>query len=236
MEKLGGFLFRWRGIVFPLIIVALAVISPPHLAHSSLDPLLIGLGLTVIIAGQSIRMLTIGWEYIERGGTDGKVSASRLVTGGMYAYCRNPMYVGNIVMVTGFLFVYGRLVAGIVGITCCALFYSAIVAREESFLQQKFGAEFTTYRARAPRWGIRLGLLMHDLGARATDVKTILLREYSTLSVTALCAVTLTTWRLKGENWEAVELAVLSVASGVVLGFYLTMRYLKTRRIVYAPR
>jgi phospholipid methyltransferase len=198
--------------------------------------LLIGLGLAVIISGQSIRVVTVGWDYIERGGSGGKVAASRLVTGGMYAYCRNPMYVGNLLMVAGFLFAYGRLVAGITGIACCALFYSAIVAREESFLQEKFGVEFTKYRARVPRWGFRLSPLLHDLKVRAIDVKAILLREYSTLSVTVLCALTMIAWRVKGEEWQAMELAVLSAGSGVVLGFYLTMRYLKTRRIVYAPR
>jgi protein-S-isoprenylcysteine O-methyltransferase Ste14 len=236
MKKLGSFLFRWRGTVFPLIIVMLAVLFPPRLAHSVFDQLMIGLGLAVILAGQSIRILTIGWDYIERGGKEGKVFASRLVTGGAYAYCRNPMYVGNILLVAGFLFAYGRLVAGIVGIACCALFYSAIVACEESFLQEKFGAEFTNYRARVPRWGIRLSPLLLDLRVRATDVKAVLLREYGTLSVTAICALTMTTWRVKGEEWQAMELAVLCAASGFVLGFYLTMLYLKRRRIVYAPR
>lgn len=234
MQKLGGFLFRWRGTVFPLVIVTLAVVFPPHVAHSALDQLLIALGLAVIVAGQSMRVLTIGWDYIERGGADGKVSASRLVTSGMYAYCRNPMYVGNILMVAGFLIVYGRLAAGILGIAFCVLFYSAIVACEEGFLQEKFGAEFTQYRALVPRWGGRQ--LLRNLAIRETNVKAILLREYSTLSVTALCALIMTTWRMKGEDWQAGELAVLSAASGVVLGFYLTMRYLKTRRIVYAPR
>lgn len=236
LQKLGSFLFRWRGMVFPLTIVTLAVLFPPRLAHSLFDQLMIGIGLAVIIAGQSIRILTIGWDYIERGGIDGKVFASRLVTGGVYAYCRNPMYVGNILMVAGFLFAYGRLVAGIAGIACCVLFYSAIVACEESFLQEKFGAEFTKYRACVPRWGFRLSPLLLDLRIRATDVKAILVREYSTLSVTAVCALTMTTWRVKGEEWQAMELAVLCAASGVVLGFYLTMRYLKRRRIVYAPR
>jgi protein-S-isoprenylcysteine O-methyltransferase Ste14 len=236
LERLGGFLFRWRGTVFPLTIVALAAMFPPRLAQAPLDLCLIGLGLAIIVTGQGLRALTIGWDYIERGGTGGKVFASRLVTGGIYAYCRNPMYVGNVLMVAGFLFVYGRLLAGVIGIACCALFYSAIVACEESFLQQKFGDEFTKYRSRAPRWGMRLRLLLHDLRTRATDVKAVLLREYSTLSVTAICAITMTVWRVKGEDWEAVELAVLSAASGVIFGFYLTMRYLKTRRIVHAPR
>jgi len=236
LQKLGDFLFRWRNVVFPLTIMAIAGIFPPRLAHSSFDQLLLGLGLAVIVAGQSTRVLTVGWDYIERGGSGGKVAASRLVTRGMYAYCRNPMYVGNLLLVTGFLFAYGRLLAGIVGIACCTLFYSAIVAREECFLQEKFGTEFTKYRTHVPRWGFRSSLLLHDLKVRAVDVKAILVREYSTLSVTALCALTITVWRVKGEQWQAMELAVLAAGSGFVLGFYLTIRYLKTRRIVYTPR
>lgn len=236
MQQLGAFLFRWRGVVLPVVILALAVAFPPHLAESSLDKTLLGVGLAVIFFGQGLRALTIGWDYIERGGAHGKVSASRLVTGGMYAYCRNPMYVGNILMVAGFLLVFGRLVAGLAGIVCCMLFYSAIVACEEAYLHEKFGADFSVYRDLVPRWGVRLRPLLNDLGVRATDVKAILLREYGTLSITALSAITITLWRLKGQTWSAAEVAVLAATSGIVLGFYLTMRYLKTRRIVYAPR
>lgn len=236
MSTLGRFLFRWRGIVFPLVILMLAVAFPPRLARSSLDQGVIALGLAVLIAGQGLRALTIGWDYIERGGKGGRVSASRLVTGGMYAYCRNPMYVGNLLLVAGFLLVFGRLGSAIIGLAACFLFYSAIVACEESFLQQKFGPEFSAYRARVPRWGIRIPALLREFKVRATDVKSILLREYSTLSVTTLSAGAIATWRLKGEAWDVIEVAVLCSLAGAVFGFYLTMRYLKTRRIVYAPR
>lgn len=236
MEKLGSFLFRWRGLVFPLVIVALALAFPPHLARTSLDQLLMGLGLSLVLVGQGLRILTIGWAYIERGGSYGKVSATRLVTTGMYAYCRNPMYLGNILLVSGFLLLFGRLIPGIVGLACCLLFYAAIVACEESFLHMEFGEGFAAYRARVPRWGIRVRALRNDIGLRSADMKTILLREYSTLSLTALCVLLLSLWRLKGEAWDPIELAILSGAGGGILGFYLTMRYLKTRRIVYSPR
>lgn len=236
VERLGRFLFRWRGLVFPLVIAALAIAFPPRLAQTPVEDVLMGLGLALILAGQSVRILTIGWAYIERGGAEGKVSASRLVTSGMYAYCRNPMYVGNILLVGGFLLLFGRLIPAVVGLACCLLFYAAIVACEEAFLHLKFGEEFVAYRARVPRWGIRLRALRQDIGIRSADMKIILVREYSTLSVTALGATFLSVWRLKGEAWSPVELAILCVASGVIAGFYLTMRYLKTRRIVYAPR
>jgi protein-S-isoprenylcysteine O-methyltransferase Ste14 len=236
VERFGRFLFRWRGVVFPLVIVSLAMAFPPRLAQTSLEESLLSFGLVLILAGQGLRVLTIGWAYIERGGAHGKVSANRLVTQGMYAYCRNPMYLGNILLVGGFLLLFGRVIPGIVGLAFCCFFYAAIVACEEAFLHLKFGEEFAAYRARVPRWGIRLRALRDDMGLRSADVKIILLREYSTLSVTALSALVLTVWRLKGETWSPVELAVLFMASGAILGFYFTMRYLKTRRIVYAPR
>jgi protein-S-isoprenylcysteine O-methyltransferase Ste14 len=236
LQKLGSFLFRWRGIVFPLVIVGLGATFPPRLAQTLPERLAIGLGLFVIIAGQSLRALTIGWDYIERGGDHGKVSASRLVTSGMYARCRNPMYVGNILLVAGFLLLFGRWVAGVAGMAFCLLFYRAIVACEERFLEEKFGDEFDAYRQRVPRWRIHLRPLAQTLRLRATDLKAVLLREYSTLSVTTLCALAITIWRLHGRAWHPIELTLLSTSCGIVLGFFLTIRYLKVRRILYVPR
>ena len=236
LTKVGRFLFRWRGVIFPAAILSMALAFPPRLASSRLDRLILELGLLIVMAGQALRILTIGWDYIERGGDHGRVSASRLVTAGMYALCRNPMYVGNILLVSGFLLVFGRIPAAVLGIAFCVFCYRAIVASEEAFLRQKFGEEFEAYCARVPRWHIRPLALIKAMRLRSTDMKSILLREYSTLSVTAFGAATLTIWRLHGKDWQPAEFALGSALFGLILGFYLTMRFLKTRRIVYAPR
>ena len=46
-------------------------------------------------------MLTIGYEYIVRGGRQGKVYAEDLVQGGVFAHSRNPLYLGNLLIIVG---------------------------------------------------------------------------------------------------------------------------------------
>src|SRR5678815_5444661 len=58
-------------------------------------------GLLIALSGQVLRAVTIGLEYIIRGGRNRQVYAEKLVTGGMFAHCRNPLYVGNFLVLVG---------------------------------------------------------------------------------------------------------------------------------------
>jgi len=73
------------------------------------------LGLITTVLGQAVRGATIGLAYIVRGGKEGKPYADGLVTEGIFRHCRNPLYVGNILMLLG------------VGILANSLFYVAVM-------------------------------------------------------------------------------------------------------------
>ena len=55
-------------------------------------------GLVISLIGQSLRDATVGYDYIRRGGKGQQIWASRLVQGGMFAHCRNPLCLGNILI------------------------------------------------------------------------------------------------------------------------------------------
>jgi len=236
LERIGSFLFRWRNGLFPLIILALAGFFPSQPISSPGELALLVVGLGIAAAGQVLRVLTIGWQYIERGGERGRVSATRLVTGGMFAHCRNPLYVGNVLLVAGFLIAFGRPLAAAIGFGICVFAYAAIVASEEAFLRRKFGEDFAAYCAAVPRWRLHLGGVLRTLRSEPANITAILLREYSTLSITALLATALAAWRLYEGYWNEAVFATVSVIAGVVLGFFCTIRLLKKKRIVYLPR
>ena len=105
MIQIGNFFFKYRNWVFILLYLALFIPSPPIFSADAfgssyyLWPIIIGLVITV--AGQVIRGVTIGLAYIIRGGKEGKVYAEALVTEGIFNHCRNPLYVGNILMLLG---------------------------------------------------------------------------------------------------------------------------------------
>ena len=59
------------------------------------------LGLAIAAAGESLRILMIGYRHIVRGGRQGAVDALDLVGDGFFAHCRNPLYLGNLLIVLG---------------------------------------------------------------------------------------------------------------------------------------
>ncbi len=105
MIDIGNFFFRYRNWLFIILYLLLFIPSPPlfrpeHFGDNYwLWPLV--LGLVITIGGQIIRGATIGLAYIIRGGKDKKVYAEELVTSGIFNHCRNPLYVGNILMLLG---------------------------------------------------------------------------------------------------------------------------------------
>jgi len=53
---------------------------------------------------------------------------------GFYAHSRNPMYVGNYLIMAGFVLLYGSLWAALVVVPFFTLVYYAIVVNEECYL------------------------------------------------------------------------------------------------------
>jgi len=133
MIGIGQFFFRFRNAIFPIAILAAVLLAGPRYSFGGqiADWYVDVLGVAIVLAGQALRVITIGYEYIRRGGRDGRVYANELVQGGLFAHCRNPLYVGNILMVSGFLVVIGAGWLMAVGLPCVILIYSAIVAAEE---------------------------------------------------------------------------------------------------------
>jgi protein-S-isoprenylcysteine O-methyltransferase Ste14 len=59
------------------------------------------LGVVVLAGGLALRSLVVGLAYIKRGGKGKKVYADALVTDGIFAHSRNPLYLGNILILCG---------------------------------------------------------------------------------------------------------------------------------------
>src|ERR1044071_2090134 len=96
MVRIGNFLFHWRHSLFPGFYLLVLVPSHPVIRNYR-GAALAGLG--VALAGQTLRALTIGLDYIRRGGKNRQVYANRLVQGGIFAHCRNPLYLGNLLII-----------------------------------------------------------------------------------------------------------------------------------------
>src|SRR5205085_10194127 len=151
-DALGQFFFRRRNLVFPLVLAAVELIFRPRPFGAMPGEIMLWLGLTLMLLGQTLRIITIGLDYIKRGGKDGKIYANRLVTGGIYRHVRNPMYAGNIMIVLGILLLGGNPWALLVGGTFFVWAYMLIMWSEERYLNREFGEAYAAYCARVPRW------------------------------------------------------------------------------------
>ena len=74
-----------------------------------------------------------------------------LVTSGVYACTRNPLYLGSAVMAAGFALAADSLVAASVLLAYFALFYLPTIRWEEERLRARYGSEFAGYSVRVPR-------------------------------------------------------------------------------------
>jgi len=132
--------FRLRGAIWTTFFVVVAVIASP-------TPGGVVLGIPFVLAGQCVRFWAAGTIGRYRGE---KVSARRLVTWGPYAWCRNPLYVGNFLIGLGWSVMASFYVVPAYAAFFFVVYSVGIVPLEEKFLSSTFGKEYSRYRTRVP--------------------------------------------------------------------------------------
>jgi protein-S-isoprenylcysteine O-methyltransferase Ste14 len=94
------------------------------------------------------------WDFATFGrGTPMPIDApKRLVVRGPYRHVRNPMYVGVLMAILGWVMWYRTW--GLVTYVGCvgAGFHLYVLLYEEPHLSRTFGAEYEAYRTRVGRW------------------------------------------------------------------------------------
>ncbi|MCF0070600.1 isoprenylcysteine carboxylmethyltransferase family protein [Dyadobacter sp. CY261] len=187
MIAIGNFFFKYRNNLFIILYLLLFLPSPKLFSPQQFGPNYylypVILGLLITFSGEIIRGITIGLAYIIRGGRDKKVYAETLVTEGIFRHCRNPLYVGNILMLLGVGVVANSLIYVGIVMPLFLFIYQAIVLAEENFLRNKFGAQFDAYCGRVSRWLISPSGILETLKGMRFNYKRWLLKEYNTLLV-----------------------------------------------------
>ncbi len=139
--------------MFPIFCLILLVSLRPRVYQSDSWELIIDLaGLVVAGFGQAIHVAVLGGAPIKRGGENKNVHADRLMTVGCFAHCRNPIYLGNLLILTGLLIMFNSVLAFIFSAIFFITCYSAMIAAEEAFLVTRFGQEYLSYCKNVRRW------------------------------------------------------------------------------------
>ena len=231
MVRIGNFLFHYRNGLFPLAFVMLVWKYRPIFES---DLVAAGVGFAVAMTGQALRALTSGHAYLIRGGRKRQVYAEELVTTGVFSHCRNPLYDGNLLVITGLGLASNSLFFMAVGVPLFLFAYRAIVAAEENFLRQKFGPQFDDYCARVNRFLPNLSGITQTARSMEFKWRRLLIKEYgSTFAWTSgmLLLVMKNLW-MSG-NYPMQSPVMIGLAAGLVLLIlaYILARFFKKTRV-----
>lgn len=216
--RYGRWLFKHRNKVFTVFMLVLLLGLPPvSFAHDvALDRWLDVLGIAIAASGQALRAAVIGLEYIKRGGVNKQPHADKLVTGGMFAHCRNPLYVGNLLILAGLFVIHNHPLVYLLGGLFYLSAYYAIVAAEEDYLRNKFGAEFDAYCREVPRWSIRWTGLAGTMASMEMNWKRMVQKDYGTAYFwMAGAALLLTVERLRAGSTGYVGVSPTAPLAGL---------------------
>jgi protein-S-isoprenylcysteine O-methyltransferase Ste14 len=115
-------------------------------------PLPAVIGLIMMTGGELIRL----WGVSYAGGMTRtrNVGGNFLVTNGPFAFIRNPLYTGNILIYTGAAVLANVPLAWfpLVVLAWFSLQYQVIIRAEEARLTELFGGEYTRYSLAVPRF------------------------------------------------------------------------------------
>jgi len=229
---LGQFAFRFRDYLVPVAAVVTLIFTRPERPFGSerLDYWMDGLGLLIALLGQTLRVTVIGYAYIKRGGVNKQLAAPKLVSEGFYAHSRNPMYVGNFLILTGIALIYNSRWVYLIILPGFVLGILAIIKAEEDFLAAKFGAEYDDYCRRVNRFLPSLRGLRTTLAGMRFDWRRVVRKEYGTTfawtsAAVVLLAIERITWH--GFQDAAPALIRLVAAWGCIFALYLFALWLK---------
>lgn len=234
MVKLGDFFFKYRNWLFPVFYILMFLPGPRIFSDWKTA---VFFGLAVTLFGQAVRMTTIGFDYIIRGGRNKQVYAEDLVTGGLFAHSRNPMYVGNVSMILGMGILSNSLLYLLIMVPAFYFIYECIIRAEEHFLRNKFGSGFDAYTKDVPRWLPKLSGLGTTLSSGSFNWKRVLIKEYNTTCIwmgAAVLLVGLHIYKYEGaEAFNSIATA-FGITIGAVVALYFGIRYLKKSGTVRA--
>jgi len=137
--------------IFAMVLILILIVSKPLIPFgSSAHALMIWTGYILVIAGVFGRIYCSAFI----GGRKNDV----VVRGGPFSIVRNPLYVFSFMATVGIGMQSGMLIIMVVLIGAFMFYYPMVVAKEEGFLENKFGEEYRKYKNEVPRWVPNFGL------------------------------------------------------------------------------
>lgn len=238
MEKQGLWLFRYRGVLPLIILLAGTVLylrteiypgtflleeTPYEIYYESFC-------LVVSLLGLAIRIYTVGYTPKNTSGrnVDGQV-ADTLNKKGIYSVVRHPLYLGNLLMWTGPALMTANFLFVAAFWLLFWVYYERIMFAEEQFLKKKFGEKYTEWAAGVPAFiPCFRNYIRNDL---PFSWKKVLKKEKNGFAAIFLIfALFDISGELIGQKGEFNYFVITMAAVSVLL--YIVLKYLKRRTAI----
>lgn len=153
MEK-GHLPILGVGPLYVVSIILMTIISStlsatgiiPVITFANFQWIFILIGILCFIIGITLWLKAV---IIDR--LDAHIIKNELVTTGVYAYVRNPVYSAFMFVCTGVLLIYGNLVLLVLPIIYWGFMTVLMKLTEEKWLENLYGKEYVQYRQRVNR-------------------------------------------------------------------------------------
>lgn len=146
----------------PLAFLGALVIGVAIEAADVLPARLKGLGLEAglrwpigaVIAASGLLLVAVTAGLFRRAGTNPPpwLPTTSLVLSGPYRWSRNPMYLGMAITYIGLALALDSLIALLLLPIVIVWLRTRVIAREERYLEGKFGDDYLHYKTRVRRW------------------------------------------------------------------------------------
>jgi protein-S-isoprenylcysteine O-methyltransferase Ste14 len=83
---------------------------------------------------------------------DPRKPTTAIVSKGSFRYSRNPMYVSLTLLYLGVALLINSLWIVLLVVPVLVVMQRGVIAREEAYLERKFGEEYLAYKSRVRRW------------------------------------------------------------------------------------
>jgi protein-S-isoprenylcysteine O-methyltransferase Ste14 len=133
-------------VLYPVCVLAF------ELALRGGDLAFVPWGVPLLIWGYLQYRLVGGYRSRTGGGGPGlDVPPLRIIDQGPYQFLRNPMYLGHLIFMTGLAITFRSLPA-VALLAFHLVWFHMRVLEDERHLEEIFGAEYASYKARVKRW------------------------------------------------------------------------------------
>jgi len=211
------FIVMFLLIFFPAIFFRKEIVDP-------LDEIMEIAGITLILLGQVIRISARGYK------SEHSQQSRALIRGGPYAFVRNPMYLGILLIGSGIVLIFFKWWVVAAFLLVFIIRYLLLIFKEEQKLSALFPGEYKEYQQAVPRILPSLKALFYrDISEYLPLKWRWLKKEIGSILVVLLVVLLVESWEDICAEGIRVYFKEAWLIAGVIIMFIFLAMYLNDR-------